>query len=373
MTPLHAELARLIAVEGPITVARYMALCLGDPRFGYYMTRDPFGADGDFTTAPEISQMFGELVGLWCADAWQRMGRPGRVLLVELGPGRGTLMADALRAARIVPGFRDALEVHLVETSPVLRERQRATLAEAGVAVSWHAGIEDLPDGPLLVVANEFFDALPVRQIVARGGRWHERLVGLDDAGGLIFGLAPEAFPASAPAGPDGGVLELHELGTRIAATLAGRIAATGGAMLAIDYGYEGPALGDTLQALKRHAFVDVLADPGEADLTVHVDFHALGVAARGAGAAVHGPVGQGAFLRELGIAARAAALSRRAADGGEAQRRALARLTDEGPAGMGSLFKVLAVTQAGLGTPAGFDSVPQAGELSRSPGGESS
>ena len=373
MTPLHAELTRLIAVEGPISVARYMALCLGDPRHGYYMTRDPFGIGGDFTTAPEISQMFGELVGLWCADVWQRMGAPARVLLAELGPGRGTLMADALRAARILPEFRQALQVHLVETSPVLRERQRAMLADSGAAVTWHGAIEELPEGPLLVVANEFFDALPVRQVVARAGRWHERLVGLDDDGRLVFGLAPEPYPSSVPAGPDGSIVEIHELGTRIAGALAGRIATSGGAMLAIDYGYVGPATGDTLQALKGHAFVEVLADPGDADLTVHVDFDALGRAAREAGAAVRGPVDQAAFLRALGIEARARALARRASDGGEAQRLALARLTDESPTGMGRLFKALAVTQPGMEPPAGFDTPTPAGELSAPSGGESS
>lgn len=373
MTPLHAELTRLIAVEGPISVARYMALCLGDPRHGYYMTRDPFGVGGDFTTSPEISQMFGELIGLWCADMWQRMGSPDRVLLAELGPGRGTLMADALRAARILPGFLQAAEVHLVETSPVLRDRQRTMLADSGVAVDWHGAIEDLPEGPLLVVANEFFDALPVRQVVARAGRWHERLVGLDGDDRLVFGLAPEPYPSQTPAGPDGSIVEIHELGTRIAANLAGRIAADGGAMLAIDYGYVGPATGDTLQALKRHAFVDVLAEPGEADLTVHVDFRSLGQAARSAGAAVHGPVEQASFLRALGIEARAEALSRRASDGGEAQRLALARLTDQSSTGMGRLFKVLAVTQAGMAPPAGFDTSVPAGELSARTGGESS
>jgi SAM-dependent MidA family methyltransferase len=373
VTPLHAELSRLIALEGPITVARFMALCLGDPRHGYYMTRDPFGAGGDFTTAPEISQMFGELVGLWCADAWQRMGAPGRVLLVELGPGRGTLMSDALRAARVVPGFRQAAEVHLVETSPVLRDRQRATLADCGVAIAWHGAIEELPEGPLLVVANEFFDALPVRQLVARAGRWHERLVGLDADNRLAFGLAPEPYSSPAPAGPDGSIVEIHELGTRIAATLAGRIAAEGGAMLAIDYGYAGPATGDTLQALKRHAFVDVLSDPGDADLTVHVDFQALARAARSAGAVVDGPVDQASFLRALGIEARAQALSRRASDGGEAQRLALARLTDESPTGMGRLFKVIAFTQSGMAQPAGFDTLAPAGEQSARSGGESS
>jgi NADH dehydrogenase [ubiquinone] 1 alpha subcomplex assembly factor 7 len=372
VTPLGQEIARLVAVEGPITVARYMALCLGHPRHGYYMTRDPFGTGGDFTTAPEISQMFGELVGLWCAAQWQALGQPAQLHLVELGPGRGTLMADALRAARILPGFRDSLAVHLVETSPVLRERQSDTLAAAPVPIAWHGGVETLPDGPLVVVANEFFDALPVRQFVARAGRWHERLVGVDEDVRLAFGLAPEPQPGTAGAAPDGTVAELHEAGTHVMGQLAGRVAAHGGGVLAIDYGYTASGPGDTLQALKRHAFVDPLAEPGEADLTVHVDFAALGRAARQAGAAVHGPVTQASFLQALGIDARAETLARHAGDAGAAVRAARDRLTAGGATGMGALFKVLAATHPGLPVPAGFDSPPEAGRPFSGQGGES-
>ncbi|HEX2727344.1 MAG TPA: SAM-dependent methyltransferase, partial [Beijerinckiaceae bacterium] len=192
MSALLDELRQVIAVEGPIPLDRYMGLCLGHPVHGYYVTRDPFGAHGDFTTAPEISQMFGELVGLWAAEVWRLMGSPRQMRLVELGPGRGTLMADLLRAARIVPGFAQAVSVHLVETSPVLRARQQDTLAASGVPVAWHDRFADVPEGPAVVIANEFFDALPISQFVRTGRGWHERLVGLDADGQLAFGLASE-------------------------------------------------------------------------------------------------------------------------------------------------------------------------------------
>ncbi len=358
MTPLGREIARLIAAEGPMSVERYIALCLGHPVHGYYMTRDPFGVDGDFVTAPEISQMFGELIGLWCVDTWQRMGAPAPVRLVELGPGRGTLMADALRAARVVPAFLDAIQVHLVETSPVLRARQAATLEASGRAIAWHGAIEEVPEGPAIVVANEFFDALPLRQFVRSPRGWCERLVGLDEAGGLAFGLAAEPEPALRLSAPEGALLEVAGASAQVMGALAARIAAQGGAMLAIDYGHAGGGFGDTLQAVRRHAFVDVLAEPGEADLTVHVDFAALARAAAGSHVLVHGPVAQGAFLGALGLAQRAAALARHAAqDVAAAVAAAQKRLSEGGPGGMGELFKVMAVSDGTLAGLAGFDS----------------
>ncbi|MGJ3264271.1 MAG: class I SAM-dependent methyltransferase [Salinarimonas sp.] len=360
MTPLGAEIRELIAAEGPISVSRYMALCLGHPTLGYYMTRDPIGMAGDFVTAPEISQMFGELVGLWAAQTWIDLGRPAPFALVELGPGRGTLMADALRAAKVAPGFLEAAAVHLVETSPVLRERQRTALATPPPAlaggVQWHTGLEAVPDLPLIALANEFFDALPVRQLVRDRGAWHERLVGLDATGALAFGLAPDADPAIGYAAPEGAVLEIAAAQTAVMRALAERLVAMGGAALAIDYGHAQTGFADTLQAIRRHAFADPLVDPGEADVTAHVDFAQLAHTAQDAGARVFGPVTQGAFLRALGIEARARALAARAsARQSEEIGAALVRLAGEGDDDMGVLFKALAVAHPRLSACVGF------------------
>ena len=356
MTALGAELREIIRSEGPITVERYMALCLGHPKHGYYATRDPFGAGGDFTTAPEISQMFGELIGLWAADIWIAMGHPDPVRLVELGPGRGTLMADALRAARALPGFAAAIRVHLVETSPVLRTVQAECLSHVVPAVAWHADVAAVPAGPAVVIANEFFDALPVRQLVCTERGWCERLVGLSDEGRLQFGLAAEPDSRLRTAGGPGDVLEWPGAALAAIRDLGRRLRQDGGALLAIDYGATGPALGDTLQAVRAHAFADPLADLGEADLTTQVDFVKLAQAARDAGAAVHGPMTQASFLRALGVETRAAALKRRATPW-QAQDidSALARLTGEGKGEMGALFKVMAVTDPRLAAPPGF------------------
>ena len=344
----------LIAQEGPISIARYMALALGHPTLGYYSTRDPFGAAGDFVTAPEISQMFGELLGLWAAEVWHGLGRPDPVRFAELGPGRGTLMADALRAARALPAFRDAIDVHLVETSPVLREAQRRALAVQGATATWHADVVDLPPGPTIALANEFFDALPIRQFVRTDRGWCERLVGLD-RGSLAFGLAPEPQPERAAAAPVGTVLELGETGADIMRRLAGRLAGQGGALLVVDYGAAASGWGDTLQAVKAHRFVDVLSAPGTADLTAHVAFATLARVAASAGAHVHGPVSQGDLLRRLGLDARATALKARATPAqADAIDAAVARLAGPDP-GMGDLFKVLAVTSADAPAPPGF------------------
>jgi NADH dehydrogenase [ubiquinone] 1 alpha subcomplex assembly factor 7 len=342
---------------GPITVAEYMALALAHPEHGYYRTRDPLGAAGDFITAPEISQMFGELIGLWCAVEWQRAGAPAPVRLVELGPGRGTLMADALRAARTVPAFRDALRVHLVETSPALRQCQRRLLD--GIEIAWHENFDGVPAGPLLLIANEFFDALPIRQYVRQGGRWHERLVGLD--GDRLRFLAagdpaPEGigFPNAVRDAPDGAIIERCPAALALAAAIGGRIAREGIAALIVDYGPERTAAGDSLQAVRGHCFHDVLADPGEADLTAHVDFESLAAVARDAGAAAFGPIAQGTLLQRLGIATRAerlaAARPAQAAAIAESCRRLI------GADGMGTLFKALALLPPGRDAPAGFE-----------------
>ncbi|MDP4006848.1 class I SAM-dependent methyltransferase [Methylobacterium sp. NEAU K] len=353
MTPLGAEIAALIRQNGPIGIDRYMALCLGHPVHGYYRTRDPLGVRGDFTTAPEISQMFGELIGAWAGYVHGRMGRPDPLVLVELGPGRGTLMADALRALRgAAPGVRVA--PHLVETSPVLQAVQERTLADAGAV--WHADVETLPGGPAIVLANEFFDCLPVRQFERRPTGWHERQVGLGPEGHLVFGLAPEAAPGLEAEGPDGALLSVPGTGLTLIRALARRLSATGGVLLAIDYGHARPGFGDTLQALSGHRFADPLAAPGEADLTHHVDFAALARAARAEGAAVHGPVEQRDFLLALGLQARAERLKTRATEAQAAAiDAALERLTEAGRAGMGSLFKVLAVSGPDLGPLPGF------------------
>lgn len=360
MTGLRDHLARRIALEGPLTVAQYMADCLSHPRFGYYLTRDPLGAAGDFTTAPEISQMFGELLGLWAADRWQAMGAPDPVILAELGPGRGTLMADALRAAKGVPGFLAAARVHLVETSPVLKDRQRQALT--GIDVEWQDDIAALPSGPMILIANEFFDALPIRQFVRDGRGWRERLVGLGDDGGLRFVLSPAQaanplVPTILAAAPEGSTVEVCPSGLAIARSLGRRLAEAPGAALIVDYGPAKSAPGDSLQAVKGHAFADPLADPGEADLTAHVDFQQLAQAALAAGAMPFGPVGQGEFLLALGIGPRAEALKAAADARQQADiESALARLTGDGDGQMGSLFKALALQSPALPAPPGFE-----------------
>lgn len=356
---LASLLTRRIAADGPISVADYMAEALGHPEFGYYRGKDPFGAGGDFTTAPEISQMFGELVGLWCANSWLALGKPTPFMLVELGPGRGTLMADALRALQTVPACRAAVRVHLIETSPSMRERQRQNLSD--VEVTWHDNVGNLPMSTAIFIANEFFDALPVEQFVRQDEGWHRRLVGL--AGSeteLVFTHAPapcptEDLPAAAGNPAEvGAIIEASPAIRQIAGEIARQIRSHTGAALIVDYGYAAPAIGDTLQAVRRHDNAAILDRPGEADLTAHVDFSALANSAQSAGAASWGPVPQGEFLRRLGIEARAGAL---AADAAPEQKTdietALERLI--GGDQMGTLFKVLAIGPRAADPPAGF------------------
>ncbi len=363
MTALGEMIAARIARLGAITVADYMAEAAAHPDHGYYMSGDPFGAHGDFVTAPEISQMFGELIGLWCADTWQRMGGPEPVLLVELGPGRGTLMADALRAAHVAPGFGAALRLHFVEISPALRARQQQTLAQSAGAArpTWHESLDQVPDGPLLLVANEFFDALPIRQFEKRPEGWCERLVTLaPDGETLAFALAPPGpwaaalLPAALREAAPGAVAEVSAPAIVIAGEIGRRLATGSGAALIIDYGHAEPRTGATLQAVRRHAAHAVLEDPGAADLTAHVDFSTLARAATEAGARAYGPVPQGRFLEALGIGARARALNESATpDQASEIASALRRLTH--PREMGELFKVLALGDPDLGPPAGF------------------
>ena len=358
MTPLARILARQIASEGPMRLSDYMAACLLHPEHGYYTTRTPFGSAGDFTTAPEISQMFGEMIGAWLAQVWTDQGCPDPFLLAELGPGRGTLMADILRVIARLPGMRSAARIHLVEASPVLRARQAVALSEA--APVWHDDLSSLPDGPLFLIANEFFDALPIRQFVRTGDAWAERLVGLAD-GALTLGLSPPrriaALDARLHDTTPGDVVEYCPALPAIAAAIAGRIARHGGVALVIDYGGWG-SLGDTFQAIRAHGFADPLAEPGRADLTAHVDFRALADAFASCGTAVTAMTDQGVFLERLGIMGRAQALARSLT--GPARDTHIAahrRLTH--PEEMGRLFKAIACHPPGTPPPPGLDAAP--------------
>lgn len=361
MTPLEAALRQHIETKGPISVHDYMAQCLGHGACGYYITRNPIGARGDFITSPEISQVFGELIGLWSVHVWDMMDRPARLHLIELGPGRGTLMADMLRTARVMPAFHAAIEVHLVETSPMLRQAQQQTLSGAHAPLFWHNDVGSLPEGPAIVIANEFFDALPVRQFIRASDGWRERMVGLAPDGALTFLAGPSAQDGDIPAvladNPEDSILERAEASAAIMENLAARLTRENGALLAIDYGHTTTAAGDTLQAVRAHAYVDPLHMPGEADLTVHVDFQALAEAAMRGGATTHVPLTQRDFLLRLGAAQRTQQLKLKATpEQGRALDLGLARLTDPSPTGMGQMFKVLAVTAPGLPCPPPFD-----------------
>ena len=328
-TALAAYLREQIAAQGPISVAQFMEIALGHPQHGYYMKKDPFGVQGDFTTAPEISQMFGEVIGAWAADVWMQMGRPAQFTLLECGPGRGTLMADMLRATKGVEGFHAAARVCLLETSPVLRRAQAEVLK--GYAPEWHEALADIDTNyPLIVIANEFLDALPVHQM----GKSGERLIGYG-AGGFYFTHDEEVFEQS-PARE------------KFVRDLCAMIKKQNGAALFIDYGHVQSAPGDTLQALYRHEYVPVFAHIGDADITAHVDFEAL---ARVVDINVHGPVEQGAFLKALGIESRAAFLQTKAGKPGDVEN-ALHRLTHSDQ--MGSLFKAMCFSHGKI-SPAGF------------------
>src|SRR5579872_18668 len=356
MSALGEEIKALIRDHGPISLERYMALALTHPTHGYYMHRDPFGASGDFTTAPEISQMFGELIGLWAAEVWASMGAPNPVRLIELGPGRGTLMSDALRAARVAPNFRAVLDVCLIEASPMLAAIQHETLLTAGAPISWASQWRDAPQGPAIIIANEFLDALPMRQYIRGPRDWRERLIGLDQSGALTYRLAANGEPHIGARAEEGAVLEINAVAHRLVHTVAERVATQGGAALFIDYGHTTTGFGDTLQAVRSHRMVDPLSEPGTADITAHVDFAAMGRSARAGGATVYGPISQGDFLRALGLDQRAAALTRK---GGPQQmadiESARVRLSGKGEGEMGGLFKAMVVANRSLPTPPGF------------------
>jgi SAM-dependent MidA family methyltransferase len=359
-SPLQSEIKRLIRSTGPMPVWRYMELCLKHPEFGYYLSRDPLGREGDFTTAPEVSQMFGELLGLWAASVWKTIGSPPLLRLIEIGPGRGTMMADALRALRVLPPLYQALSIHLVEVNPVLREKQKEMLSGSH-EISWQDTIDDVPDGPSVIFANEYFDVLPIHQMVKRETGWHERTVELDSNGKLVFGTAVEPVPhfeALLPplvrAAPPGAVFEWRPDAEIM--KIASRVRDQDGAALIIDYGHTRSDGGDTFQAIARHSYTDPLKNPGQADLTAHVDFQALVCATENIGARVHGPVPQGDFLRRLGIETRAVSLMAKAThEVSEDIAGALRRLVEGGPGGMGQMFKVLAISEPSLTTLAGF------------------
>ena len=351
---------------GPMSLAAYQLQALADPRDGFYSRQDPLGEKGHFTTAPEISQMFGELLGLWALERWRAQNLPNPLRLVELGPGRGTMIADALRAIAAAGAEPGDWEVHLVETSSHLVARQRQTLAQAlpdrAIGnIRWHRDLGDLAEAPCIYLANEFFDALPIRQFEKGPLGWQERLVAADARGtGLAFTLGPPlplpagTFPAEAGEAATGAVLEISPGSLAIMQEIAQRISEQGGAALIVDYGYWQHPLRGSFQAVRRHAYCDPLAQPGHADLTAHVDFGSLAALARRQGLGIWGPRGQGGFLTDLGIAQRAARLA--AGRGPQAQRAVAAdveRLT--GADAMGRLFQVMAVTPGDAAAPPGF------------------
>ena len=362
-TPLGKRLRNRIRRAGPIGVDALMRVALQDPEHGYYMRKNPIGREGDFVTAPEISQMFGELIAMWMAELWLRAGRPAPLQLVELGPGRGTMLADILRAARSVAGFREALRPVLVESGRALANRQQAALADSGAG--WVCSVEEIPEGPAFWLANEFLDALPIRQVVRVRDGWRERQVGIGSSGILAWRSGSRVqLPASlAPAlagAREGAVAEWSEDSEAVVRNIASRIANAGGAVLIIDYGYREEELAcaggcDTLQAVRNHRPAAVLEQIGEADLSAHVNFSALARVAVAEGALAGPVVPQGQFLEALGLNERAEALARGQPASTQAViEAARARLSD--PGGMGSLFRVLAICGKGWPQPAGFD-----------------
>lgn len=343
---LKNELRALIQTNGPLSIARFMAEALGHPKYGYYMKQDPFGASGDFITAPEISQMFGEMIGLWLIDCWQKMGAPTPVQLIELGPGRGTLMSDILRAVELMPPLRDALEVHFIETSPVLRDAQKQKVPNA----QWHDRLDDIDDGFSFIIANEFFDALPIRQLEKRGASWHERFVLWNEKTDGFFPFSDKSsldlsafVPEPLRDANEGAIFEFSPASQAITQSICGRLNISGGLALFIDYGHSQQGIGETLQALKDHEFTDIFSEPGNADLTAHVDFQALAHIAHESGCVSYGPTTQGHFLKSLGIETRAQKLSQTASEKQALDiKQALHRLISDKE--MGELFKVLAI-----------------------------
>ena len=332
MTALKTIIDEIIALEGPIGLDKYMALCLGHPQHGYYMGRNPFGEKGDFVTAPEISPLFGELVGIWLATAWEKLGRPNPFNLIELGPGRGTLMADIMKASQAMRGFGEAARIHLVETSPVLRQMQHWKL---GNKITLHDQFAQVPAGPFVLVANEFFDALPVRQYEMRHSVWNERVM-------TLRGIGLRPAPSFVQPGQEGDIVEVAPARSAVANEIGRHLKSNAGMALIIDYGHEHSAAGDTLQALCKHKMVPITHLPGESDITSHVDFEAMGHALQKAGARVAPLLTQREFLLKMGIEIRASVLAGKATPSQMAMlQRVVSRLVDEDQ--MGKLFKVMA------------------------------
>mgnify|MGYP001222312244 CR=1 FL=1 len=364
MTPLESRLRHIIKTAGSISVAKFMQIALSDPEYGYYQTRDPLGVQGDFVTSPEISQIFGEIIGLWCVVTWQNAGRPRNIILLELGPGRGTLMADILKTAKKVsPEFTNALKVHLIETSPVLKQQQRAILKE--YEITWQNDIEQIPSEPALIIANEFFDALPTEQYVMTKDGWYQRHITVDQKhDNLSFINVPlkkqesPVFPNQISNAKIDSIFERNAISERIMRSIAERIRDNGLASLIIDYGHTQTQLGETLQAVKSHKYHNPLTDIGEVDLTSHVDFEALVATSKTLGTRVHGPITQRDFFTSLGIEQRTRTLAAKAEGGQvplllEGSKRLIAKN------GMGTLFKVMAITPKRGETPAGFELKP--------------
>lgn len=359
-TELEIILKETIERDGPIPVEDWMSICLSHPEYGYYTTGQPFGKQGDFTTAPEISQMFGELLGLWAAVVWQQMGAPGKIQLIELGPGRGTLMSDALRAARGVSGFIESVSVNMVETSPVLTALQEQALADAAVESHWYQAIEEVPDGPSVIIGNEFLDALPIRQWVKSGDSWQERCIDyVEDQFAFVCGdiIDANGIPAPFRTASDGSIFETSPVSNEIVTSISRRVCAGGGAALLIDYGHDEMGMGDTLQAVKAHEYSDPLRHPGQQDLTAHVAFSTIGKTSVNAGARPWGPIAQGDLLERLGISARATSLLASATKD-QAVDLASARQRLTAPDGMGRLFKAIAISHPDAPAPPGFEEV---------------
>lgn len=354
---LSSHIKNIISHTGPISISEFMQLALSHPLYGYYQAKEPFGTKGDFTTSPEISQMFGEMIGAWSAHIWQQMGCLQDVVIVEMGPGRGTLMADFLRSTAKIPGFHNSISIAMVETSKRLQELQRNNIGNMHPRISWYEDVKSLPQKPIIVIANELFDALPIRQYIKQNGKWHEKMLGVDKNGELAFTLSPEIKMEGKliENAPENGVVEICPQGGAIIKELVERVKMHNGAVLIIDYGYIETQYKDTLDAIGGHQHRNILEDIGALDISAHVDFQALKKAADTAGVRVFGPTTQGSFLQKLGIGMRAEMLCKNASDEQKHEiKTALARLVGNSPEEMGELFKVISFTTGNI-VPEGF------------------
>lgn len=352
---LEEHLKKIIIQTGPVTIAQFMSEILANPEYGYYKKREPFGKDGDFITAPEISQMFGELIGIWAASVWQQMGKPESIDIIEMGPGRGTLMSDFLRGTKNIAGFHEAINICMVEISDRLIQKQKEALSDFS-KVSWYKDFNDIPSGKFILIANEFFDALPIHQYVKKSDGWHERMVGLSVSNELQFFLSPvkSQIDAKHKTAKEGSALEINPAAISIVSDISEAIIRHGGAALIIDYGYDVYIYENSFQAVKDHKYHNPLEDLGEADLTALVDFEALKNAAAISGAKVLGTISQATLLNELGISVRANSLKKNASSlAAKDIDAALDRLTSSDK--MGELFKAIAIVPDNFQNPAGF------------------